>query len=147
MSPEPLVIIQPRTAPAVTIPVEIASTEAEIKKGLSDRASLAASAGMLFLFDHSARFKFWMLGMRFPIDIIWIDESPTVVEISENIQPPSLFRKMLRRMPPFHSPSVPVRYVLEVNVHFCRTWNIAAGDAVRFNSVPLKSIRSESLPV
>jgi uncharacterized membrane protein (UPF0127 family) len=116
----------------VVIPVEIVSTAEDIARGLGKRKSLEASTGMLFLFDHSAVFKFWMKGMRFAIDIIWIGESMKIVDITKNLMPVRLFEKVR-----FHSPKVPARYVLEVNAGFCEKHRIAVGDAVTFNSIPV----------
>jgi uncharacterized membrane protein (UPF0127 family) len=133
MSSEPSQTAMPHVViGSVTIPVEVVSTAADIDKGLSGRKSLEASQGMLFLFDHSALFKFWMRGMRFSIDILWINEEYMIVDISENLpQVPFLKR------PVFYSPSVPARYVLEVNASFSRAHGIRPGDRVTFVSVPL----------
>ena len=66
------------------IPLEVVSTKEQIVAGLSHRPFLQASHGMLFLFDHSAKFKFWMKGMRFPLDIMWINEDYKIVDITKN---------------------------------------------------------------
>ncbi len=127
----------------MVIPVEIVSKAEDIARGLGKRKSLEASSGMLFLFDHSAVFKFWMKGMRFAIDIIWIGENLntegatlgrtfSIVDITKNLKPVRLFEKVR-----FHSPSAPARYVLEVNAGFCDKHRIAIGDAVTFNSIPV----------
>ena len=63
-----------------TFVVDVAVTAKEKELGLGNRDSLAADHGMLFIYDHKEVFPFWMKNMRFPIDIIWIDDQ-TIVDI------------------------------------------------------------------
>jgi hypothetical protein len=56
-----------------TVRAEIARSEAARERGLSGREGLANGRGMLFVYDDHAVRTYWMKGMRFPIDIIWID--------------------------------------------------------------------------
>ena len=42
-------------------------------QGLSERQSLAEDKGMLFLFEKPDHYAFWMKGMEFPLDIIFIN--------------------------------------------------------------------------
>jgi uncharacterized membrane protein (UPF0127 family) len=109
------------------IPVEVVTSKAAIDKGLSGREHLGASEGMLFMFDHTAKFRFWMRKMLFPLDIVWIGPDRRIVDITKAVPPlpdeaPALF----------YSPSVPATYVLEVNKDFCDTHNIHLGEAVEF---------------
>src|SRR3989344_5794286 len=55
---------------SVVVHVEVASTSAEREKGLSGHMPLGASEGMLFIFDWSNTWGFWMKDMQFAIDII-----------------------------------------------------------------------------
>lgn len=114
---------------ATEIPVEIATSSAAVQKGLSGRVSLAADRGMLFLFDRPEKYRFWMPDMRFPIDIIWIDDNQ-VIDVDENVSP-----KFDPLHPIFYTPARPVRYVLEVNAGFMKRNNIHIGDAVIFNRI------------
>lgn len=52
--------------------VDLAETPAEQRLGLGERDSLAWDAGMYFPYERPGLYAFWMRGMRFPIDIIWI---------------------------------------------------------------------------
>ena len=118
---------------ATTIPVEVVSSKEDIDKGLSHRPSLEASEGMLFLFDHSGLFKFWMKGMRFPLDLVWINAEHKIVDITKNVQPPGFFSKL--QEPVFYSPSELAQYVLEVNANFCDTHDVKIGNTVEFKSL------------
>ncbi|HBU27878.1 TPA: hypothetical protein DEB00_02055 [Candidatus Uhrbacteria bacterium] len=53
-----------------TIQVEVARTPSERAAGLSDRTSL--KGGMLFCMGETKQQNFWMLGMKIPIDMVWI---------------------------------------------------------------------------
>ena len=64
--------------------VEIAQTPGEQSLGLGERNSLAWGHGMLFLYDKPGFPRFWMKGMRFDIDIVWI-LGDRIVEISHRV--------------------------------------------------------------
>lgn len=49
-----------------------ATTEESRALGLSHRTSLEPGTGMLFVFNTSGTYGFWMKDMQFPIDIIFI---------------------------------------------------------------------------
>lgn len=52
--------------------VEVAATPAARERGLSGRAGLAPEAGMWFVLPSIGQPGFWMRGMRFPIDLVWV---------------------------------------------------------------------------
>ncbi len=54
--------------------VEIADDDRERRHGLSDRLALAPGTGMLFRFPHPDRPAFWMKDMRFPLDILYLQD-------------------------------------------------------------------------
>lgn len=64
--------------------IEIADTKEKRKLGLSGRDNLCENCGMLFVFDKSDKYKFWMKNMKFDIDILWIKED-VIVDISKNV--------------------------------------------------------------
>lgn len=106
--------------------IELAVTQAEKTKGLSYRTSLLPEHGMLFPYDHKERFDFWMKGMQFPLDFIWIADT-TVVDITKNVQPPNE-----SGMHVVHA-NVPVDKILEINAGEADAFNIQIGDSVTFN--------------
>ena len=67
--------------------VEIADTEAERAQGLMHRESLAASAGMLFVFPRPQTVGFWMKNTLIPLDMIFMDAGGTVRRIGHEAQP------------------------------------------------------------
>ncbi len=56
-------------------------------RGLSGRDPLKPGTGMLFIFDDLSFQSMWMPEMRFPLDIIWLDENLSVVHITEGCPP------------------------------------------------------------
>jgi uncharacterized membrane protein (UPF0127 family) len=82
-----------------------------------------------------------MKGMRFPLDMIWIDEANTVVSVTANVQPePGVADANLQR----YAPDQPVRYVLELPAGKAAASNIAAGTVLDF-TIP-ESIRALAMP-
>lgn len=51
------------------------------------RAGLKHDEGMLFVFKKEASVPIWMFGMRFPLDIVWLDTTKQVVHIEQNARP------------------------------------------------------------
>lgn len=110
-----------------TIRLELAVTEAEKEKGLGYRDTLATDRGMLFVYNHPERYGFWMKGMRFPLDFVWINGN-TVVELSQNIPQPVSDTVQ----PVSLAPKVPADKVLEVNAGIIKSLGIRVGDLVQF---------------
>ena len=67
--------------------LEIADTRDKQIKGLMDRDKLDDQKGMLFVFEPATRPAFWMRNVRFPIDIIFIDQQGLITEIWKNQEP------------------------------------------------------------
>ena len=106
--------------------VDLALNPLEKERGLSYRTSLAPKHGMLFVYDHREQFPFWMKGMNFPLDFIWLDGN-TIVDITKNVQPANGLNMQVVK------PSIPVDKILELNAGEVDQYNIAIGDTVLFN--------------
>lgn len=90
------------------IKVEIAASAAQRRLGLMHRNVLPEEHGMLLVFPDSARHSIWMKNMKFPLDLVWIDENYAIVETRLDVQP-------CKESPcPSYIPASPARYVLEV---------------------------------
>ncbi len=107
-----------------TIQIERADTLATRTQGLSGRKSLAPDTGMLFIFEKSDIYGFWMPDMYFAIDIIWIDVQKKIVHIEKNVTPESY--------PKIFKSTTLAQYVLEVPAGFSDQNTIEVGDEVRF---------------
>lgn len=67
--------------------VSVAESEAARQKGLSGRKKINQDQGMLFVFTRNEPQSIWMKGMRFPLDIIWLDKDKKAIWIKENAEP------------------------------------------------------------
>ena len=111
--------------------VEIADTPQLRSKGLSGRDGLADMSGMLFVFESGRTSNFWMKGMRFPIDFVWIGEECTVVDTHPNAQPPAPGTND-GDLPLYRSGS-PAVYTFEINAGKVAEIGIEVGDNVTFS--------------
>lgn len=78
--PTTALTLHPPHAEPRTLTVEIAHTPAAREKGLSNRATLAANAGMLFLFPTPRRACMWMKDTQIPLVAAFINESGIVTQ-------------------------------------------------------------------
>lgn len=100
--------------------VEVAATDATRLRGLSGRERLASDTGMWFVVPEVGEPGFWMRGMRFPIDLIWVSPERKVVG--------SVTLPICRNDPcPISQPPSPVAYILEIEAGRFRG---RVGDAV-----------------
>lgn len=106
------------------IGVEIADDEVAKNKGLGDRACLPINSGMLFSFPEPGLYLFWMKDMRFPLDIVWLDENRKVITVKENINP--------RTYPQTFTSDQPAQYVLELNAGKAKEYGITLGAQLTF---------------
>ncbi len=95
--------------------VEVVRKPDALANGLMRRSSMPENHGMLFVFPRIGLYPFWMKNTMIPLDIIWLDYSRRVVDLSVDVPP--------CRTPqcPTYSPRQEALYVLEIN----------AGEAVR----------------
>jgi uncharacterized membrane protein (UPF0127 family) len=111
------------------VSVEIADSPVEQSLGLGERDSLPWDHGMLFVYDRPDFYAFWMKGMRFSIDILWMREG-RIVEIAPSVpfEPggngPTLRPRMLADS------------VLEVPAGYAAARGWRVGDRVRFERKP-----------
>ena len=74
--------------PGGNFTVEIADEEGERRQGLGGRKGLPPGTGMLFLFEAPGIYPFWMKGMRFPLDIIYLRDG-VVTEVFPSVPAPA----------------------------------------------------------
>lgn len=108
--------------------VEVVASPERITLGLSYRPEIGVSAsgagqvdGMLFVLPERHIYSFWMKGMMFDLDMIWIDcgaeglgsldlSACLIVDVTENAKAPVSPANRL----PTYSPAQPATHVLEV---------------------------------
>ncbi len=110
--------------------VEIARTAGQQAKGLSFRESLDKNKGMLFDFGKETTPTFWMMGMKFPLDIIWINNGK-IVGINKNVPAPTPGTPETA-LKLYNAPES-IDKVLEINAGICDELGINVGDEVLIN--------------
>ncbi len=105
--------------------VEIMRTREEHSRGLQFRKTLDENSGMLFVFEKSYPYSFWMKDTLIPLDIVWIDESKKVVYIAHNVPP------CQELLCPTYTPLSEARYVLEVNAGYTNKIGLQVGDSIK----------------
>lgn len=107
-----------------SIAVEVADTSEAREKGLSGRDFLPDGEGMMFVFDKSDKYGFWMKDMKFAIDIIWIDNQFRIIGIEREVSP--------KTFPQAFYPNQPIRYVLELPAGAVDKYNIVVGAVIQY---------------
>ena len=107
--------------------LEVAATPMEKTKGLSARESMPENQGMIFTYARPGRYQFWMMGMKFNLDFIFVNGN-TIVDLAENIPFPT-------------GAKVPARIrgqenydkVIETNAGLVKKWGLKKGDRLKFS--------------
>jgi uncharacterized membrane protein (UPF0127 family) len=107
------------------IDAEVAKDNDQKEAGLGNRDCIGADKGMLFVFDKPGNYDFWMKDMKFPIDIVWINENKTTVEVTPSVSP-STFPKTF-------TSKVAAKYVLELQSGRAQQLNISEGTNLQFD--------------
>lgn len=102
--------------------VDIADTSALREQGLSGRARLAPTTGMLFVFQQDGHYAFWMKDMRFSIDMVWLASDGSIVGLFENVAPESYPKSFV--------PDGGARYVLELPRGYVHAHGVKVGDRI-----------------
>ena len=122
--------ITTRDGAKVTLAVELARTPAAHQKGLMNRRTLGAKAGMAFLYTQSRQGGFWMKNTLIPLDIAFADGRGKILRI--------LTMQPCRRDPcRVYDPKVAYRTALEVNAGSFRRWDVKARRPAADHSIGL----------
>lgn len=87
------------------IRAEHAKEETDKVRGLSGKACLLDGDGMLFSYALPGDYCFWMKDMRFPIDMIWLDDDRKIITVRADVSPDTY--------PQSFCPERPAKYILE----------------------------------
>jgi uncharacterized protein len=112
-----------------TVHVELAKTNEEREYGLMGRTSLPRGHGMLFIHDQPGQYAYWMYHCQIGLDILWMDQSHHIVEMSPDTPP---CKGLAKTCPSYggHETSI---YVLELPVGSIKAHQLANGQLVNFN--------------
>ncbi len=97
---------------------EVATTPAQKSRGLMHRQNLCSTCGMLFIFNSTGTYPFWMKDTLIPLDIIWLDKDGMVVDLKTG-QPQDVTLLTNQK---------PAKFVIETNPH---ATGLKIGDTVK----------------
>jgi len=105
--------------------VEVARTGLALTLGLMFRRSLAPDSGLLLCFPRAADWSIHMWFVRFPLDIVFLDQDGEIVHI-KSARPGGW---------PFRA-GQPVRYALELPFGWCLAHDVGPGDRLDLSAIP-----------
>jgi len=109
------------------VEAEVADTPEKLLFGLAFRDGLPAGGGMLYIFDENGPHPIRTKEYRFPIDVIWVDESHHVVHMVEQAEP-----CMKDPCSPYGPSPVPARYVIQTESGFVKRTGVNVGDELKY---------------
>ncbi len=117
-----------------TLNIIIAKTSEELSKGLMFIKSMPSDAGMLFVFPRSQKLSFWGENTYIPLDIAFINEKNTIVEV-KHIVP--LSKKPV-------ASNNECKYAIEANYGYFKENKINIGDKIIISNNKIKFIKKDS---
>jgi hypothetical protein len=113
----------------VELQLELATSPEERAHGLMYRDSLGEKNGMLFVFEEKGYHAIWMKNVKFPLDILWLDEGLRVVYIIRDVPP-------CKSEPcPIYLPRIDAKYVMELPANSTIKHGIEIGDELSLETV------------
>ncbi len=76
-----------------------------------DRASMPHDQGMLFVYGIQQELNFWMKNTLIPLDIVFLNDALTVVDVQTMIPEHEILPNLL----PIYTSAAPAKFALEVN--------------------------------
>lgn len=113
--------------------VEVPRTQYAKQQGLTGRPYLEADKGMLYLAEGPQAGAFWMKGMRFPLDFIWIGNDCRVVDMHPYAPVPTA--NTPDEWIPTYRSNRSAAFTLEVNAGDIDRYDIRVGDRVEFDNI------------
>lgn len=102
----------------------VADTPARAQLGLGAVSKLPRHYGMLFY--GQGEMRFWMKGMAYPIDILWLDERGRILHIEYSVSPSTYPNKTFS-----NPPSTDARMVIEIGAGEAARLNLQVGTKVK----------------
>jgi len=106
---------------------EVADTPEKLFVGLAFREALPANGGLLYIFESTGHNHFWTKGYRFPVDVMWVDESHHIVGLKENVAP-----CQEDDCPKYSSSPEAVRYAIQTEAGFIQREGITIGLELKY---------------
>lgn len=110
-----------------TFKLYVAKNSKDLQVGLSKYKSIPDTRGMIFVFNKLDYYPFWMKGMQFSIDIIYIKDNK-VVTIYKDIKTDASNSTV-------YYPTEPANMVLEINAGLSKKYGITNGSKVELKNL------------
>jgi hypothetical protein len=121
--------LQPVTLPnGREIRVEVMTRPEDLRRGMMFRDSLAPDRGMLFVHAAPGRYAYYMFQCLIPLDIVWLDASRRIVEISPNTPPCRAEASAC----PTYGGNYDVLFALELAGGMAEKYGLKVGDTLAF---------------
>ena len=104
-----------------TYKLYLADNDRRRTQGLTDVESMFNYEGMAFIFEKPAQQGFWMKGMHFPLDFVYV-HNEVVVDIIEDVSPDSF--------PETFTPREAASIVIELNANQVEVNGVEIGDPI-----------------
>ena len=109
------------------IEAEEADTPEKLLVGLAFRETLPANSGLLYIFESTGQNHLWTKEYRFPVDMMWVDESHHIVGLKENVAP-----CQEADCPKYSSSPEAVRYAIQTEAGFIKREGITIGQELKY---------------
>lgn len=111
----------------VELEAEVADTPEKLLFGMAFHDALPPDGGMIYIFESTGPHRVTTKAYRFPVDMIWVDESRHIVSITENVPPCTMDTC------PWHgSESSSVRYLIQTEAGFVKRTRIEVGEELKY---------------
>ena len=107
---------------------EVEIDQIDMQKGMMFRDSLARGHGMLFIHDKPGLYPYWMYQVRIPLDMLWMESSRRIVEISADTPP----CKTKASQCPTYGGHQQAQFVLELGGGEAQRLGLHVGDTLDF---------------
>ena len=114
-----------------TLTVEVAAPGIEAGQGLAGRNSIAPDSGIVLVYLGDTRTKYNLMGYPGPVDILYLDEKKTIINLRENAAP-------CRIANCGYDSIWSHRYAVQLAAGTVKRYNIHAGDVLAFDLPPGK---------
>ena len=109
------------------IEAEVADTPEKLLFGLAFQEALPSNGGMIYIIESTGHHRVTTKAYRFPVDMIWVDESRHIVSVMENVQP------CQEGTCPWHgSTSDDVRYLIQTEAGFIQRQALTVGGELKY---------------
>ncbi len=112
----------------------VAKTTADREKGLSGTNSLGDDQAMIFVYDTDGKWPISMKGMKYSVDIVWLNKDKKVVYIVKNALPESYPYEVF-------IPKDDARYVVEIVAGATARKAITINDVAEFDENNVKGLQ------